>query len=56
MSEIFQGANLRGIDLSHWNTSNVKDMSGMFKEAQNIPESIGNWDTSNVTNMNYMFF
>jgi surface protein len=55
MNRMFRGADLNGIDLSHWNTSNVTNMGCMFQEAQNIPESIGNWNTSNVTSMFYMF-
>jgi surface protein len=30
MSEMFQSADLNGLDLSHWNTSNVTNMDHMF--------------------------
>jgi surface protein len=55
MSYMFRGADLNGLDLSHWNTNNVTNMSCMFQEAKNIPESIGNWNTRYVTSMSYMF-
>ena len=55
MGEMFRAAGLKGLDLSHWNTSNVTNMSYMFWSAQNIPESIGNWNTNNVTDMGAMF-
>ena len=53
--------NLKYLDLSNWDTSNVTNMSYMFYY-QNSSETslknlnIGNWDTSNVTNMSYMFY
>ena len=47
-------------DLSHWNTSNVTNMSSMF-EMDNLNSALsdagdlGKWDTSNVTDMSLMF-
>ena len=41
-------------DISEWNVSNVKDMTGMFKESK-FNGDISNWDVSSVTNMSYMF-
>lgn len=38
-----------------WNTSNVTNMSSMFKYTSFFNQSIGNWDTSKVTNMSDMF-
>jgi surface protein len=45
------------IDVSHFNTSNVTNMSYMFNELNEVTKIIGleNFDTSNVKNINYMF-
>jgi surface protein len=37
------------------NTSNVTNMSGMFKQAVVFNQDISNWDVSRVSNMEYMF-
>ena len=55
--------------ISDWNTSEVTDMSGLFRGfdfsdesnpeptfMRNFNEDISKWDTSNVTNMKYMFY
>jgi len=42
-------------DISHWDTSNVTDMSEMFTGATLFNSDIGRWDTSSVTNMSGMF-
>ena len=49
--------NLTSIDFTNFNTSNVTDMSEMFRECNLSASIIGleNWDTSNVTRMHYMF-
>lgn len=39
----------------NWNTSNVKYMSSMFKNASAFNQDISNWDTKNVINMDDMF-
>lgn len=42
--------------ISHWDTSNVIDMSEMFYEySKEIPD-ISSWDVSSVSNMRMMFF
>ncbi|KRO14018.1 hypothetical protein IV64_GL001854 [Lactiplantibacillus xiangfangensis] len=56
MSNMFYFSDLSAMDLSGFNTKNVKDMSGMFSRADNFSTSdIANFDTSNVTNMASMF-
>nr|WP_080713629.1 BspA family leucine-rich repeat surface protein [Mycoplasma capricolum] len=53
----FQGNQNEIIEgIQYWDTSNVENMSWMFKEATLFNQPIGNWNTSNVTNMNHMFF
>lgn len=50
------GASLNGI--SHWDTSNVTTMEGMFEDFYGYVDgygSISQWDTSSVTNMSRIF-
>ena len=50
---------LKSLDLSSWNTSNVKDMSYLFKDCANLESlDLSGWDTSNVKDMGMvdMFF
>jgi len=42
-------------NVSNVNTSQITDMSGLFKMKPNFNDDISNWDVSNVTNMSYMF-
>ena len=42
-------------DLSHWNVSNVTDMSFMFNNYNGVIGDLSHWDTSNVTDMSWMF-
>ena len=42
--------------ISTWNTSQVTDMSELFKDQVNFNADIGAWNTSNVTTMGWMFF
>ncbi|WP_026389503.1 BspA family leucine-rich repeat surface protein [[Acholeplasma] multilocale] len=43
-------------EIAEWDTSNVEDMSGLFKGVRFwIEHDIENWDTSNVKNMDEMF-
>ena len=52
----FSKCNLFSIDLTHFVTSNVTDMAGMFLECREIEYiDLTNIDTSNVTEMNVMF-
>ena len=43
-------------DISHWDTSSVTSMLGMFDGASNFNQDISNWDTSSITNMAGMFY
>ncbi len=42
-------------DIQQWDTSNVTDMSGLFRDSKTFNEDISGWDTSNVVDMSYMF-
>lgn len=45
------------LDLSTWNTSNVTNMSAMFRECEGLQNlDLSNFDTSNVTSMKYIFY
>lgn len=41
--------------INDWNTSNVEDMTAMFRNASRFNKSITEWNTSNVEDMSYMF-
>jgi surface protein len=43
------------LDISHWDTSKVTDMSYMFSKAYSFNQDISGWDVSHVTNMEHMF-
>ena len=64
MNEMFEdcsSSRLHIIDVSHFDTSQVTDMSHMFDSCFSYFSVSGgtldlsNWDTSQVTNMSYMF-
>lgn len=42
-------------NLNNWNTSNVVDMEGTFKDAEYFNQPLDKWDVSKVTNMKDMF-
>ena len=54
---LFSGMdNLIKVDFSEFDTSNIKDMSGMFQNCVNLNEiTYGEFDTSNVKTMEHMF-
>ncbi|HHP0319300.1 TPA: BspA family leucine-rich repeat surface protein [Campylobacter jejuni] len=57
MSELF--ANSTRTDFSGietWNTSNVKNMAGMFWGCENFNQDLSSWNTSKVKTMAYMFW
>lgn len=41
--------------IAYWDTSNVSDMSQLFKNWHAFNDNINTWDVSNVTNMHGMF-
>ena len=48
--------NLQYLDVSKWNTSNVKEMRAMFSQCNSLTKlDVSKWDTSNVNNMWGMF-
>ncbi|UOY05313.1 BspA family leucine-rich repeat surface protein [Muricauda sp. SCSIO 64092] len=42
-------------DFNTWNTANVTNMIGVFREATAFNQDVGSWNTSSVTNMTRMF-
>ena len=42
-------------NIKYWDTSQVTNMSSLFKHNRDFNDDISRWDTSNVTNMEYMF-
>ena len=42
-------------DISSWDVSKVKDMSGMFVYAESFNQNIDKWNVSNVENIGGMF-
>jgi surface protein len=42
-------------NIGNWNTSNVLDMSDMFRDAISFNHYIGDWNTANVQDMSSMF-
>ncbi|MHC1692460.1 MAG: BspA family leucine-rich repeat surface protein [Sphaerochaetaceae bacterium] len=44
-----------GDDLTSVNTSEITDMSELFKNKMNFNQDISDWDVSHVTNMSHMF-
>lgn len=50
MSGMFQGSAVKSLDLSHFDTSSVTSMRGMFGNCSLLEEvDISSFDTSNVT-------
>ena len=56
-SEMFYGiVGIQSLDISHFDTSNVTNMSSMFAGASKLTSlDVSGFDTSNVTNMSCMF-
>ncbi len=57
MISMFEGtSNLKSVDLSHFDTSKVTDMSSMFKDCKSLTTlDVSNFVTTNVTDMSNMF-
>jgi len=56
MQSMFAETNVSSLDLSHFDTSNVTNMSHMFAGAPSLTSlDLSSFDTSKVTNMSYMF-
>lgn len=58
LSKMFYSCNTNFVgnsSFASWNTSNITNMSGMFKYTSWFNQNIGNWDTSKVTDMSEMF-
>ena len=55
MSLMFYNSKAESIDMSSFNTLNVKSMSGMFLSNQTKVLDLSSFDTSNVTDMSGMF-
>ena len=49
-------ANSLASGIGNWDTSNVKNMFGMFAETKKFNQSLNNWNVSNVKNMSGMFY
>ena len=47
---------LKNIDISEWDVSNVKDMSYMFFDCKRFNSDLSKWNVSNVRDMSYMFY
>lgn len=55
MQELFLNATIFNEDITHWDTSSVTTMVGMFYKASAFNQDISHWDTGQVTVMDYMF-
>ena len=57
MSDMFYNSKLKTIDLSSFNTKNVKYMGSMFENSSNLKTiyASNNFDTSNVTSGSNIF-
>ena len=55
MTALFAFTNLPNLDLSSWNTGNVKKMEGMFYKSTFNNDSICHWDVSSCPDFKNMF-
>ena len=54
MAYLFSDSKFNG-DISEWDVSNVKDMTGMFEHNKKFNGDISKWDVSKVKFMKHMF-
>jgi surface protein len=54
MADLFSISNFND-DISHWDTSSVEYMEGMFYNNSSFNQDISGWNTSNVEHMGLMF-
>jgi len=57
-SLFLQQYNIKRINISKWNVTRVKDISGMFAYCDNLISigDLSSWDVSRVIDMSYMFY
>ena len=55
MSHMFSKSQATTLDLSSFDTSNVRDMSGMFRSSKAITLNLSSFNTAKVTDMSLMF-
>ncbi len=57
MAQMFRETNIKNLNLSIFNTSNVTSMRSMFYDCTNLDNlNLSGFDTSNVTDISYMFY
>jgi len=54
--EMFYKCPAKEIDLSYFNTANVRDMHAMFRECEATEINLKSLNTSNVKDMSFMFY
>ena len=55
MSHMFSKSQATTLDLSSFDTSNIRDMSGMFRSSKAITLNLSSFNTAKVTDMSLMF-